>query len=1512
MNGMDSTIGLNLNLANAPAATAIIKFAGGAQGFDGAFGATTAPWADDANALRIATLTGQTSGTPLEIDITNGAELVLSAALSGTITAPLTISGVANGDPTAGGADRTTGRVAITAGPYTFTNGLTLANTLQLQVGGGLRLINGNITLSPGANVGFQGRGTATAVSTPSVGFLQLGSSTGVNSNALTISGGATAGLDLRFRTDLATAHGIQLFDRTNILAGGTLKFTHSYTSTVSTNTVAWIEVQGDITGNGTTAAESTIDLRLPAANTAAPFTNVNGVTFDSPGPAGADLIVNGTGFGGLKVSASGRVIRTSTATGAAATYLYGATGATDPVTPDVKLSNLLTQPRLAALTGSGGYLTPAATGVAWSFPAGGEWSVGVPVGLRVANSNPSGISVSLSGLTSFTHNVALDPGATLDLGSSNFTFGPAVATTGLGLISGSGTISGTGAITMSAGTTVMPGLNGIGTLTVGNMTLNGTLQLDTTSTPTNDILAVNGTLTLGAGSVLILPNTNTYTSAAIDYTLATFSGLAGTFGTVTGTPAGFQVVYGANSITLHNNSIVTNTWNGNLSGVWDLGATANWKGPSTFANGNVVIFDGTASGPNFTVTVTGGNVAPGSVTVDTTGHDYTLISSAAAQITGTTALTKNGTGSLTLSGPASYTGGTTINNGTLKLGSANALPPTGTVLVGDTAVLDTLNHNNILADLTVNGAVNGTGSTLQVNSLTLGSFAVFEPNLKLQGPVNAITPNGLTLPGNIDLGGATRVFTVGAGTGPELSLNGVISNGGLTKSGNGMLVLANPANSYTGGTTVTAGTLLVAVAGALPTGTGLTINGGTLDANGLPLTLSSLAGSGGTLDMNGAALNLAQSTSTAFTGAIIGNNTTVTKTLNGVITLSGPGSTFSGGLIINAGAVIGTGPTATGSGTVTVNPGGDYQVGGSLTSPIDLEGGTLSSQGTPATATNTSLTVSANSKILLADVTNLSATGDMPVTGTLLGTGNLLVSIGNTATSADGGPGFRLRGAGASTYSGTITAGPNVKVEMQSGTLGPAQFSPAGTANFILTAGTQVAGSANGTYSEILVRNNSAGDIFLGNNITLTGTVAGGTAWAFVNTVSTAPGVSAADPLGSVSGVGNVTLGDQEGFGSYRMAGNVAAVRVTGVTLTGGTSTLGADPVGFSAAGVSNLILGPIIETASTNVNFSIGGTNVAPAVPTTILLSAANTYTGSTTLVTGSIGTLALGAPGALPAGTALTVNAGTVDLNFNGTSNDQTVGSLAGVGGTITNSDAANTRTLTVNQSAAGGTTSFFGAMSGNLSLTKSNNGTLSLASGTYTGQTLITGGILSITGALASPTVTVANGALNGTGTLAGNVVVGDGTGGNFTAIIDPADNASIGTLTMASLSLANSDAAYVLELNSTGLTTDLLSVTGALALGNGVAHLAGGDLSFSPLQAGQTFVVAQSPGGVTGFFAGLPEGQQFAIGGNQYTIDYQAAGGTEIVLTSVPEPGMLSSLTAGLGLLTGLGRFRRRR
>ncbi len=1505
LNGMDNTTGLNITLANAPAATAVVKFAGGAQGLDGSFGATATAWADDTNALRFTTIGGATASTPLEIDVTNGAELVLNGALGGTITEPLTISGVAGGNESAGGGDKTTGRVAVLTGPYTFSNGLFLSNTLQIQAGGGARIFNGNITLNPGANVGFQGRGTATAIGTPEASALELGTSATVNASTLTVSNGAIATMDVRFRTDLATAHGIQLFDKTNILAGGTLAFTQSY-AMANGNNVGWVEVGGNIVGNGTTAADSVINLLVGAANTAGPFTNVNGVVFDS----GSNLIVNGTGFGGLKVTASGAIIRTSVATGAAATYLYGPTGASDPVSASAKVSNLLTSTRLAALTGSGGYLTPAASGVAWNFPAGGEWGAGVPVGLHVSNSNAGGVSVSLGALSAFQHNVAIDAGATLDTGASNITFGPASVTAGLGLLTGAGTISGTGGITINNGATVLPGLGAIGTLTVGNITINGTLQIAMTNTPSTDLLAVNGNLTLGANSILSLPATNTYsTTTGNIYTLATFSGLTGTFGSIQGLPVGYQVAYGSNSITLQSVTIVSRVWNGNISGAWDVNGTANWQGATTFDNGDTVTFDGTAAGPNFTVTVTGGNVSPAAITVDTTAHAYTLVSSAAAQITGTAVLTKNGNGILTLSGPATYGGGTAITKGTLALGSNNAVPPTGPVNVASGAILDTQGFSNVLADLTVNGAVNGATGTLTVNSLTLGSAATFAPNLVLHGPLTANNPNAMVLAGNIDLGGAAQTFAVTAGTAPELTLNGVISNGGLTKAGNGTLVLGNAANSYTGGTIVNGGTLRAPLAGSLPSGTAVTINGGTLDTNANPLTVSSLAGTGGTLSLGGAALNLAQGGNSSFAGSITGSGTVVTKTLGGALVLSGS-NTFSGGLNVNGGVLIAGSAGAVGSGTVTVNPGGDFQVGAALTAPIVLAGGTLSSQGTTQ-VTNSTLTASSNSVILLADATNLGTAGDMPLTGTLAGTGNLSVTAGTSGVSADAGPGFRLRGAAASTYSGTITAGQFVKVEMQTAVAGP--FSPAGAGNFVLTGGSYTTGSTNGNYSEVLVRNNFAGDTVLGNNVALTGTVAGGTAWGFLNLVSVAPGPGVIDLLGSVNQFGTLTLRDGQGLGVYRNAGNVNAAQFTGVTLTGGTSSFAADPIGFTATGSANLILGPIVETARTNVVFAIGQSNATTPVAGTILLNSANSYTGSTTIATGSTGTLALGAPGALPAGTALTVNGGTLDVNFNGASNDQMVSSLAGSGGSVTNSDPINTRTLTVNQSSAGGATTFSGQIAGNLNLTKAGSGTLILANGgSYSGQTMVTGGVLSVNGALPSPMVTVASGALYGTGVLSGNVTVGTGSGPNASAIIDPADNASTGTLTTGPLFLANSDAAYVMELNSSTLTSDLLMATGNITLGIGLTQFIPRDLGSALLAPGQVFIIAQSTTAINGEFANFPEGQQFALNGNFYSISYMGAGATEITLTTVPEPGALSALATGAGLLTGLARFRRRK
>ncbi|MRN68044.1 autotransporter-associated beta strand repeat-containing protein, partial [Brucella sp. 10RB9213] len=129
--------------------------------------------------------------------------------------------------------------------------------------------------------------------------------------------------------------------------------------------------------------------------------------------------------------------------------------------------------------------------------------------------------------------------------------------------------------------------------------------------------------------------------------------------------------------------------------------------------------------------------------------------------ISGTGSLTKRSIGTLTLSGANTYTGGTTLTGGTLAAASDS-------------------NLGGASGGLTFNGGtlrVVGTGWTSTNRAVSLQAGGAF----------------------NID--NAANNFAV---------MQSVTGVGGLTKSGAGTLTLSG-ANSYTGGTTVTAGTLAVA-----------------------------------------------------------------------------------------------------------------------------------------------------------------------------------------------------------------------------------------------------------------------------------------------------------------------------------------------------------------------------------------------------------------------------------------------------------------------------------------------------------------------------------------------------------------------------------------------------------------------------------------------------------------------------------------------------------------------------
>src|SRR5262249_39169195 len=157
--------------------------------------------------------------------------------------------------------------------------------------------------------------------------------------------------------------------------------------------------------------------------------------------------------------------------------------------------------------------------------------------------------------------------------------------------------------------------------------------------------------------------------------------------------------------------------------------------------------------------------------------------------------------------------------------------------------------------------------------------------------------------------------------------------------------------------------------------------------------------------------------------------------------------------------------------------------LGAAITNPIVLSGGVLSSSvGLNPLTSDVTAAASTTSTIAYYDPANPGAAdpNELAITGTLHGSGSILVTTVTHDPGADGGNGFRLRGTAASDFSGTITISNNVKGELQTTVAGP--FSPAGSGKVRLVCGAffgtnGLIGPTIGGYSELNLRNNGAGD---------------------------------------------------------------------------------------------------------------------------------------------------------------------------------------------------------------------------------------------------------------------------------------------------------------------------------------------------------------------------------------------------------------------------------------------------
>ena len=462
-------------------------------------------------------------------------------------------------------------------------------------------------------------------------------------------------------------------------------------------------------------------------------------------------------------------------------------------------------------------------------------------------------------------------------------------------------TISGGGTLGLLGNNSYGPAAGTIGTTILGNDTLN----LGNNNALSTGDVSIGGSLTVNALAPLTVANNIIDTNNVglnDNGNNVTLSGNISGTGGLAKAGAGVTILSGANS------------YNG----------TTSMGGGGTIQFGNASgIPGGTGDGPvnmgtnttldlhGFSPTLDSINATPTSATIDnlsatpvtlTVGASggFGTFSGSVKNSSGSLALVMNGAGQQTLAGVNTYSGGTTISQGTLQLGSGltNGLDVgVGTGPVADNSILQfnlvgtnaftnsisgsgvvNLNNNNLTLVLsnanTFTGNVNVNGGALYLkngNSLGVGPKQVFVSNgtagnsqLYLDGSAgNITTPAGVdfqlsnlngclfnvagsnTITGNIYMpfGGGAAYVIVNSGF---LTLAGNVADGGtfnnsrtlqLGGSGNGLFSGTANDNGFNGNA-IALGTITKTDSGTW-TISGTNITDGTLDANGGMLVLS-------------------------------------------------------------------------------------------------------------------------------------------------------------------------------------------------------------------------------------------------------------------------------------------------------------------------------------------------------------------------------------------------------------------------------------------------------------------------------------------------------------------------------------------------------------------------------------------------------------------------------------------------------------------------------------------------
>ena len=810
----------------------------------------------------------------------------------------------------------------------------------------------------------------------------------------------------------------------------------------------------------------------------------------------------------------------------------------------------------------------------------GGTGNLTITTGTAVNGSTGSNTGIDLGGASTYTGTTLITSGKNDNVMNVRaFVDNALPATTVLTLsggVAGSGsgrqisydlggndqTLAGLTNVTLAGRPQRILNSTGTGTLTINNTSpasssfggnINGTgLSLSKTGTGTQILTAGNtlsGTTTISGGKLIGVVGGNTASSKVIiDNTLGTF-GISVTDNTKTWTVKELAPT-AAGTVEFNFGAITPST---TLS---PLTITV----PIVFTG----VADFTAATPKIQVNVDTG-LLPGTYPLMTwdslSGTAPATADLTVSNVAGGTAASLGVSGNtlnliITSTAPSVVKANNTNN---LNLGTSwvGGVAPDGTKIAKWDNTVTAANTTVLGADVTWSGIAieNPTGSVNinPGNTLTLGAAPI---------DIDLGTANTADLALNCPLAlGDANIWDISATR--TVTLAGQVSGAfGIEKLGAGTAILSSGANSYTGATEVTVGTLKLGAADVIPHGTGtgnLAVNG-TLDLNGNNETVNGLSGTG-IVDNTFAATsptltaNANNQTST-FSGVL--QNTAGTLSLvkigNGTLTLSGA-NTFSGTTTVNGGTLI-LGNAGALSGTSGIILAGGTTLGSNL-SAIDLVA--------PITlgATDT------NAKINAPNVAG-SGTTTFPLilSGAIGGAGNLIISgivNGNSYGRVDLNAASNYAGTTLITTPSSTGGSPNSNIFVR---LGVDNALP------ITTVLTLDGGDGEGSSGRFCELNLNGNDQTLAGLSNETGRVSRSqevynldsnplnTSTLTIN--NTAPAASTyagkiGGQFGSGGAAGNNLGLTKSGTGTFTISGGAANTYTGATTITGGTLALGA-----------------------------------------------------------------------------------------------------------------------------------------------------------------------------------------------------------------------------------------------------------------------------------------------------------------------------------------------------------------